>query len=74
MTEYELIIERSQPTCGGKSPKEVKMMTITTDDPEAYVRGLEPAGELVRSVNDAGELIFDLDSGSKRIRYIFTEA
>ena len=74
MKEYELIIERNQPTCGGKSPKDVRMMTVTTDDPAAYVRSQEPAGEIEASTNDAGELIFDLDSGAKRIRYIFTEA
>ena len=70
---YELIIERVRPSCGGQDPKEVKMMTVTTEDPMAYVRGLEPDGELVCETNASGETIITLDKGLKHITYTFAE-
>ena len=73
MKTYELIVERLQPVCGGKSPKEVKMSTVTTDDPMAYVKSLEPDGEPVQQVNAAGEIVITLDQGAKHITYTFTE-
>ena len=45
MAIYELVIEERQPTCGGKSPTKSKSMTVSTDDPVAYVKALEP-GEI----------------------------
>lgn len=73
MKTYELIIERLQPSCGGKSPKDVKMTTVSTEDPMAYVRGLEPDGELQLETRDNGEIVISLDQGLKHITYTFTE-
>lgn len=73
MKTYELIIERLQPSCGGKSPKDVKMCTVTTDDPMAYVRTQEPDGELVMETNASGEIVISLDKGLKHITYTFSE-
>ena len=70
---YELIIERVRPSCGGQDPKEVKMLTVTTEDPLAYVRSLEPDGDLVCEVNSAGETVITLDKGLKHITYTFAE-
>ncbi len=46
MATYELIIEEQQPICGGKPGTRSSITTVTTDDPVAYVRGLEPDSEL----------------------------
>ena len=73
MKTYELVIERLQPSCGGKSPKEVKMMTVTTDNPLVYVQGLEPAGNLQVETSDWGEIVISLNEGLKHITYTFTE-
>ena len=73
MKSYELIIERLQPVCGGKSPKEVKMLNVSTDDPMAYVRAEEPDGELKLETKPSGEIVITLDQGLKHITYTFTE-
>lgn len=73
MKTYELIIERRQPPCGGKSPKVVQVQTVTTDDPVAYVRSIEKDGELQVTVNPDGEIVVSLDVGAKQIKYSFTE-
>ena len=73
MKTYELVIERLQPSCGGKDPKEVKMLTVTTDNPLSYVQQLEPAGNLQVETSGTGEIIITLDEGMKHITYTFTE-
>lgn len=73
MKTYELVIERLQPSCGGKDPKEVKVLTVTTDNPLSYVEQMEPAGNLQVETRDNGEIIITLDEGMKHITYSFTE-
>ena len=73
MKTYELIVERLQPSCGGKDPKEVKMTTVTTDDPVVYVRQIEQNGELEVTTTESGEIVISLDQGMKHIKYSFTE-
>ena len=73
MKNYELIIERLQPSCGGKDPKEVKMMNVSTDDPVAYVQSIEKDGELEVTTKEDGEIVVSLDLGAKHITYSFTE-
>lgn len=73
MKTYELIIEKQQPTCGGKSPKEVKLMSVTTEDPVAYVRENEQNGELQVGTGTAGEIVVEINEGAKHIRYTFVE-
>ena len=73
MKTYELIIEKRQPVCGGKSPKDVKVMTVTTDDPVAYVRQIEKDGELKVSTSPAGELVVEIEEGARGVRYSFSE-
>lgn len=72
MSTYELVIEERQPTCGGKSPTKSKIMTVTTDDPVAYVKALEP-GELEVSTTDDGTLVIQADHNGMWIKYEFTE-
>lgn len=73
MKTYELIIERAQPSCGGKSPKEVQVQTVTTDDPAAYVRSVEKNGELNEATTPDGEIVITLGSGLTQVKYSFTE-
>ena len=73
MKTYELIIEQSQPPSGGKSPVDVKICSVTTDDPMAYVKNLEKDGELRMETTDQGEIIIRLECGAKSIKYTFTE-
>ena len=73
MKTYELVIERLQPSCGGKDPKEVKVLTVTTDNPLSYVEQMEPAGNLQVETRDNGEIVITLDEGMKHITYSFTE-
>lgn len=70
---YELIIERKQPPCGGKSPKNVQVRTVTTDDPVAYVRSIEKDGELEVETTPAGEIVVSLSIGAVEVKYTFTE-
>ena len=38
MARYELIIERKQPTCGGRAPTSSEVRMVETADPMAYVQ------------------------------------
>ena len=62
MKTYELVIEERQPTCGGKSPTKSRIMTVTTDDPVAYVRTMEPEGALEVFTTDDGTLVKIIDA------------
>ncbi|MBE6969968.1 MAG: hypothetical protein E7442_07635 [Ruminococcaceae bacterium] len=72
MKTYELVIEQKQPTCGGRAPTKSEIQTVTTDDPVAYVRELEPNGKL-EVENIAGGLAVTIDRNGLWIRYEFTE-
>ena len=74
MKSYELIIERQQPTCGGKSPFKCEIKSVSTDDPAAYVRKQEPGSQIETYTTDAGEFVAELhDFRGMLIKYIFTE-
>ena len=73
MKTYELIIEQRQPPCGGKSPVDVKISAVTTDDPLAYVKNIEKDGEPRMETTDQGEIVIRLECGAKSIKYTFTE-
>lgn len=46
MKEYELLITRRQPPCGGKIPYVNEIKEIETDDPVAYVKAHEKGATL----------------------------
>ncbi|MBQ9825869.1 MAG: hypothetical protein IJM61_01645 [Firmicutes bacterium] len=74
MKNYELTIERRQPTCGGQSPFKCEIRSVSTDDPVAYVRTLEPNGELNVSTDANGDLCVEhTDPRGFNVKYIFTE-
>ena len=71
MKNYEVIVERRQPTCGGKSPKDVKMLNVITEDPAEYVKEQEQVNEVTVTVNPDGEIV--VEAAAKQVRYSFTE-
>ena len=73
MKTYELVIEQRQPTCGGRLPTRAEIRTVTIDDPAAYVRSLEPAGELETYTDQDGAFVVQLDHNGMWVKYIFTE-
>ena len=74
MKNYELIIERRQPTCGGQSPVKCEIRNVSTDDPAEYVRKMEPNGELNIYQNESGDLVIEReDKRGFNVKYIFSE-
>ncbi len=73
MAVYELIKEERQPTCGGKSPIKSTILTVTTDDPVAYVRAQEPGNPLETWTTDDGTLVIETEHNGLWVRYEFTE-
>ena len=73
MKTYELLIAERQPTCGGKSPVRSTIRTVSTEDPVAYVRALEPDGELQVTTAEDGALIVETERNGFWVRYEFTE-
>ena len=72
MKTYELVIERKQPTCGGRAPTKSEIQTVTTEDPVAYVKELEPNGKLEVETTANGVTV-TLRHNDEWIRYEFTE-
>ena len=72
MKTYELVIERKQPTCGGRAPTKSEILTVTTEDPVAYVKELEPNGKLEVETTANGVTV-TLRHNDEWIRYEFTE-
>lgn len=73
MKEYELTIETRQPPCGGKPPKRVEIVEISTDDPVAYVQALEPDIQVEVTRSEDGELVVLAEKNQYRAKYSFTE-
>ena len=73
MKTYELVIEQTQPTCGGRAPKKCEVRTVTTDDPLAYVQSLEPGATPVLLQEEGSILVYRVDRNDHWARYEFTE-
>ena len=75
--EYELIITRTQPPCGGKSPQTHEIRNVSVDDPVAYVRKCEtdlPDNiELIVHDTGKGTVSVEFNSGKSHVIYGFTE-
>lgn len=77
MKNYELIIERQQPPCGGKPTKLFDFQNVETDDPVAYVRAHEQdlsddlEMEIDRSTD--GVVCVQFTRGIQPVKYEFTE-
>lgn len=73
MKSYELIIERTQPPCGGKLPKTHEILTVQTDDLVAFVKSREPATvELEITEKDSYTTVISFTKGAQNVVYEFT--
>jgi len=73
MKNYELLIAERQPTCGGKTPIRTSIKNVSTNDPLAYVKALEPDVELKMSTEEDGTVIIEADHNGMWIKYEFSE-
>ena len=71
--KYELIIGKTQPSCGGKPPKVFEYQDVETEDPAAYVRERFPEAELeIRRISEETVQI-SFTNGAQQCTYEFTE-
>ena len=74
---YELVITRTQPHCGGKSPQTHEIRSVDVTDILAYVRRNEkdlPADFPLKAYdNGKGTISVDFESGKSHVTYEFTE-
>ena len=74
---YELVITRTQPPCGGKSPQTHEIRSVEVTDFVAYVRQNEsdmPADFPLEAVtNSQGITTVDFQSGQSHVTYEFAE-
>lgn len=77
MKNYELIIERRQPPCGGKQAKLFDFQNVETDDPVAYVRAheqdLSDDLEMEIDCSTDGVVCVQFTRGIQPVKYEFTE-
>jgi hypothetical protein len=73
MKEYELIVEKRQPSCGGKPPLLHDFSEIETDDPIAYVKAHTKNAEYEVDTGRDGSTIITTNEGGIITRFIFTE-
>lgn len=73
MKEYELIIETTQPPCGGKPPRLYDFREIETDDPIAYVKAIEKDSNLTVSVEGDGSITVIAEKDKHHVEYKFSE-
>ena len=72
MARYELIVERKQPTCGGRAPTTSEVRIVETDDPMSYVKSQEPGLPLEGTVENGAVVISGVKNGLW-FKYEFTE-
>ena len=72
MARYELIIERKQPTCGGRAPTSSEVRIVETDDPKAYVEQQEP-GLALETAEENGVVTISGVKNGLWFKYEFTE-
>ena len=72
---YEVVITRTQPTCGGRAPTRSEIRNVETDDPVAYVRDWEKNlprdAKLEVERADDGAVTVRFASGVERVQYEF---
>ncbi|MBP3409925.1 MAG: hypothetical protein J6M10_02910 [Clostridia bacterium] len=72
MARYELIIERKQPTCGGRAPTSSEVRMVEVNDPMAYVQEQEPNLALEKTEENGVITISGVKNGLW-FKYEFTE-
>ncbi len=77
MKNYELMIERQQPPCGGKQTKLYDFQNVETDDPVAYVKAHEQdlSNDLKMEIDRStdGVVCVQFTRGIQPVKYEFTE-
>ena len=73
MKTYELVIEERQPSCGGKSPFKSRILSVTTDDPVAYVKDLEKENPFSVTTREDGTIVMETEHNGMGVKYEFTE-
>ena len=73
MKTYEMVVQHQQPSCGGKPPFRTEIRTVSTDDPVAYVRKLEPSCSLEVNTDSSGVIVIITEHNGARVRYEFCE-
>lgn len=73
MKTYELIIEKKQPTCGGRAPTNSEIKVVTINDPLEYVKTLETSKEIKVYTNDYGATVVHVERGGLWVNYEFSE-
>ncbi len=63
MKTYEVIIQKGQPSCGGKAPTTSEIREIETDDVVAYVRSVEKDAEFTVEQKDARTTVVSYYTG-----------
>ena len=75
--KYELIVERTQPPCGGKPTKLHDFHSIETDDPMSYVLEHEPDFtpdiEANMEKDSFGTITIAFMKGAQHVKYEFLE-
>ena len=72
MGKYELIIERKQPTCGGRAPTTSEVRMVDVPDPMEYVRSQEPGLDL-EELREKGVITISGVKNGLWFKYEFTE-
>ena len=73
---YELVITRTQPHCGGKSPQTHEIRSVDITDPVDFVRRNEqdmPADFPLQAYVKKGIITVEFESGKSHVTYEFTE-
>ncbi|SFA86896.1 hypothetical protein SAMN05216249_10423 [Acetitomaculum ruminis DSM 5522] len=76
MKEYEVAIKRKQPTCGGRTPYDSRIIEIETDDPISFVKTEEKEEDLEMKIerSDDGSIVIIIDNPPYHVvEYSFTE-
>lgn len=71
MAEYELCREIFN-QCGNNQMRDVEFQEVSVEDPDAYVRDLEPRAEIQREDLSGGAVAYHTNTAGLRKRYTFT--
>ncbi len=72
MPRYELVIEKKQPICGGRTPRACEIRSVVTDDPVEYVKKIADS-PITEITNNNGVILIRCDRGKEWETYEFTE-
>lgn len=78
MAEYEVIITRTQPPCGGKDARVYEFVVAELEDFAAFIKAREPdlpgGTKFEMAVNAEGAVTVSFERGAQTVTYEFDEA